>query len=111
MALIYIQLYGVRVGVNLQIDLDALANGLGAKAAGNASGKATVHFGSIKASFNAHDLQALTDAKSARRVASNARMAARANDRTEVTCADGSTELVDSEELEAAADIYNRMTQ
>lgn len=69
MTIVYIQLYGIRVGVNLQIDLDALANDLGAKAAGNASGKATARFGRIKASFNATDLQALTAANGARQAA------------------------------------------
>lgn len=62
-----IVLYGVSVLVHLDIDVDALANDLGAKAAGNASGRAAIRFGNVKASFNRQDLQALTAAKSARR--------------------------------------------
>lgn len=65
----YIYIYGIRVLVNLDINVDALANDLGAKAAGNCNGKATVRFGNIKASIGGKDMQALTAANGARAAA------------------------------------------
>lgn len=62
-----IVLHGVSVLVQLDINVDALANDLGAKAADNASGRSSVRFGNVKAAITGKDLQALTAAKGARR--------------------------------------------
>lgn len=60
-----IVLHGVSVLVQLDINVDALANDLGAKAADNASGRSSVRFGNVKAAITGKDLQALTAAKAA----------------------------------------------
>lgn len=71
----YIVLYGIRVLVQLDINVDALANDLGAKAADNASGKASVRFGNVKAAVSVTDRIAIRDAREARRQATRALIA------------------------------------
>jgi len=64
--LVTIQLYGIKVGIELDIDIDALANDLGAKAADNASCKSSVRHGCIKASIHPLDRAPLSAARQAR---------------------------------------------
>jgi hypothetical protein len=65
--LVTIMLYGIKVGIELDIDVDALANDLGTKAADNASCRSSVRHGCVKASIHPLDRAPLSAAKQARR--------------------------------------------